>query len=636
MVRLGLIVAACAALAGGAAAAPLEAYGRLPSIEDASISADGSQVAVVVTNGEERRIVVKDLVKNTIPLLATVGQTKVRDLRWAGDKHLILTTSNTSTPMDVIAGKGEWFFASLIDVPAKKLHPLLTDAENAMNVLAGTPIVRMVDGRPVVLLQGVHFVNSQGVTTLFQIDLGRGASHMLDVGQNDTEDFLVGPDGKTVGQVLYDRADGRWTLKAKQGVAWREILARQEPIDPPTVMGMGRSPRTLLIAGGEKDDFDWQEISLDTGKSEPIPSSVDDQGPIHDPATGRLIGLRVLAGDARRYTFFDPEDQRVWNAVVAAFPGDQVTLSSWSNDRRRILVRVDSATVGPAYAVVDLTSRSASWLGSEYEGLKAADIAQVKALHFKAADGLELTGYLTLPNGRDPKGLPLIVFPHGGPASRDTLGFDWWAQAMASRGYAVLQVNFRGSEGFGWDFTKAGFGEWGRKMQTDLSDGVAELAKQGVIDPRRVCIVGGSYGGYAALAGATLQKGVYRCAASFGGVADLRRMVSYSRGRGGKAVQRYWTRYMGAEDMGDPVLAKYSPAQHAAEASAPILLIHGKDDTVVPLEQSRVMADALRSAGKPVELVVQNNADHWLSLGDTRLQMLQSTMAFVEKHNPPR
>jgi len=173
-------------------------------------------------------------------------------------------------------------------------------------------------------------------------------------------------------------------------------------------------------------------------------------------------------------------------------------------------------------------------------------------------------------------------------------------------------------------------------MQTDLSDGVAELARQGVIDPKRVCIVGASYGGYAALAGVTLQQGVYRCAVSFGGVSDLRRMVSYSRNRGGRSVLRYWTRYMGAEDIGDPVLAKYSPAAQAAQASAPVLLIHGKDDTVVPVEQSQVMAEALRRSGKPVELVVQNNADHWLSLGDTRLQMLKSTMAFVERHNPPQ
>jgi dipeptidyl aminopeptidase/acylaminoacyl peptidase len=622
-------------LAGRGGAAPLEAYGKLPSLEIGAVSASGGEVAVVVTNGEERRIVVKDLAKNTTPLLATVGDTKVRELRWAGDDDLILTSSSTQKPMTVIADRAEWFFASEIDVRNKKLHPLLGDAEGSMNVLQGSAVVRTVAGRPLVLLEGVSFVNSRGVLSLFQVDLAHAGTRLVETGLNDTSDFIVGPDGRAVAQTVYDRSSGRWTLRARQGSIWRDVLSRDEPIDPPGVAGLGRTPRSVVLVGQEKDDFHWQEVSLDTGQASDLPSAPA-QGAIHDPATGLLIGLHALVGDDERYTFFNPADERVWNAVVAAYPGDRVRLVSWSNDRREILVRVDSATLGPAYALVDLAARTGSWLGAEYEGLKASDIGPVRPLRFKASDGLELTGYLTLPNGRDPKGLPLIVLPHGGPAARDYPGFDWWAQAMASRGYAVLQVNYRGSDGFGWAFEKAGFGEWGRKMQTDLSDGVAYLASQGVIDPKRVCIVGGSYGGYAALAGATLQKGVYRCAVSFGGVSDLRSLIIYDRNRGGReAATRYWDRFMGAKDVNDPILARYSPLAQAASADIPILLIHGKDDTVVPLSQSTDMAEALRRAGKPVELVVQDNADHWLSLGTTRLEMLKATMAFVEKHNPP-
>jgi dipeptidyl aminopeptidase/acylaminoacyl peptidase len=282
-----------------------------------------------------------------------------------------------------------------------------------------------------------------------------------------------------------------------------------------------------------------------------------------------------------------------------------------------------------------MAARTAKILGNEYLALGPDDISPTRAVRYKAADGFELFGYLTLPRGRALKNLPLVVFAHGGPAARDEPGFDWWVQGMASRGYAVLQVNFRGSSGFGWDYMAAGFGQWGRKMQTDLSDGVRDLAAQGTIDPRRVCIVGASYGGYAALAGATLDTGVYRCAVSFGGVSDLKRMVGYANNRAGRSALRYWTRYMGAQDLGDPVLAKYSPALQAANADIPVLLIHGKDDTVVPLSQSAEMADALKKAGKPVELVVQDHADHWLSLGDTRFQTLQATIAFLEKHNPP-
>jgi dipeptidyl aminopeptidase/acylaminoacyl peptidase len=297
---------------------------------------------------------------------------------------------------------------------------------------------------------------------------------------------------------------------------------------------------------------------------------------------------------------------------------------------------VDSPTEGPAYALVDRATLRANWISIAYDDVKAADISPVQPVSYKAKDGLALTGYLTLPAAKPAKNLPLIVFPHGGPAARDEPAFDWWAQAMASRGYAVLQVNYRGSNGFGWPFLSAGFGEWGRKMQTDLSDGVRYLAAQGTIDPKRVCIVGASYGGYAALAGATLDPGIYRCAVDVSGISDMRRFVVWAKTESDVSSQRYWDRFVGANGPADPRLAAISPAAHAAAADAPILLIHGKDDTVVPFEQSQIMADALKKAGKPYEFVVLNHEDHWLSRGETRLQMLQATMDFVEKNNPPQ
>jgi dipeptidyl aminopeptidase/acylaminoacyl peptidase len=166
---------------------------------------------------------------------------------------------------------------------------------------------------------------------------------------------------------------------------------------------------------------------------------------------------------------------------------------------------------------------------------------------------------------------------------------------------------------------------------------VRYLAAQGAIDPARVCIVGGSYGGYAALAGATLDTGVYRCAVDVSGPAELGKFVAWGASRGGfqgVATERYWDRFMGAQGLADPHLAAISPADQAAKVTIPILIIHGKDDSVVPFEQSQLMADALKQAGKPYDFVVLNHEDHWLSSSDTRLQMLQATMDFLAKNNP--
>jgi dipeptidyl aminopeptidase/acylaminoacyl peptidase len=202
----------------------------------------------------------------------------------------------------------------------------------------------------------------------------------------------------------------------------------------------------------------------------------------------------------------------------------------------------------------------------------------------------------------------------------------------------VLQPQFRGSSDIAKGHVEAGYGQWGRKMQSDLSDGVRALAKKGQIDPARVCIMGASYGGYAALAGAVFDASVYRCAVSLAGPSDLRRMLAYERETMSGAnndVLRYWDRFMGAKSPNDPSLDDLSPALHADKAVIPILLIHGKDDTVVNFDQSAEMLKALKRAGKSAELVTLKGEDHWLSRGETRLQMLTAAVDFLEKHNPP-
>ena len=208
---------------------------------------------------------------------------------------------------------------------------------------------------------------------------------------------------------------------------------------------------------------------------------------------------------------------------------------------------------------------------------------------------------------------------------------------VVSQGYAVFQPNFRGSD-LDRRFREAGYGEWGRKMQSDLSDGVRHLADQGVVDPKRVCIAGRGYGGYAALAGVTVQTGVYRCAISVGGIADLRKFLQWANwkaGGGNTLTERQWDRFLGVTGRGDAALPAISPSQHVSTSTVPVLLIHGRDDTVVPYEQSEVMAKALQHGGRPVEFVTLDKEDHWLSRSPTRLKMLEATVAFLKVNNPP-
>jgi dipeptidyl aminopeptidase/acylaminoacyl peptidase len=646
-VLLALAVAGCSAPAW---TAPLSDYGALPSIESIEISPDGSKLAVAMTTGEQRYIGVKTLPEGQMKTFA-VGDAKVRRIDWVGTNDLVVTTSQTGRIVGLEqARRREYLLGFQLKLATGKVEPLLhgvlsrgatgthfrdknADLGHTLNVLAGPPEVRTIKGTPTLYLPGVSFPDGWGVLTIFEVDLKTGRPDLVELGNRDTEEIVLGVDGQPVAKSDYDDETGRWTLKLRDGGGWITSRTVEAKTEPPFLAGLGRDGKSVVVGEPGPTGLALREVST-AGWGEPMEIK-DADGMIFDPETDQLIGVYALVGDEDRYTFFNPTDQAVWKSVKAAFKGSRVLLESWSHDRKKIVVFVDSPSEGPAYALVDISTKSATWLGGKYQKLMPEDVAPVQAIQFKAKDGTALTGYLTLPTGREASKLPLIVFPHGGPASRDMPGFDWWAQGMASRGYAVLQVNFRGSDGFGWNHLQAGFGEWGRKMQTDLSDGVRVLAEQGKIDPKRVCIVGGSYGGYAALAGATLDPGVYRCAASVAGLSDLRKFVAWSKAQNGVDAQRYWTRFMGAEAARDPGLTQISPAAHAASVDTPILLIHGRDDTVVPLEQSQIMADALKKAGKPHELIVQPGADHWLSRGDTRRQTLEATMAFVEKHNPP-
>ncbi|WP_309646094.1 S9 family peptidase, partial [Phenylobacterium sp.] len=582
---------------------------------------------------EERQVIVRNVATGAAHGMR-VGDIKVRDVRWASPDHLLIVTSATATILNVIAPKSEWRMVGLYNIKTQKMVRLLRDVENGLNVLSGSTSNRTFEGKPVVFAEGVRFDSTgRGRMALFRIELDQGKSKLVHEGFATTRDWLVGTDGQPMAENEYEPKSGQWVLKVRDGKTWRELKAGSSLHEPPYLMGLGRAANSILVAEPQEDGVLVREVGPDGAWGQAVmPAGA---APIRDPADERLIGHVQLFGDDLRYTFFEPRDQSAWKKVVAAYPGESVSLVSWSADRKKLIVLVDSPTEGPAYALVDLTTGRATWIGAQHAGLAKGDLAPVRTLSYKATDGLELSGYLLTPNGRPAKGLPLVVMPHGGPAVRDTRGFDWMAQALASRGYAVLKVNFRGSDGFGRAFKEAGYGQWGRKMQTDLSDGVRHLAAQGVIDPKRVCIVGASYGGYAAVAGAAFDRGVYRCAGSYGGITDLTRMAPWLQSNSRVYGRRQLIRMVGATDPKDPVMAQISPAQHAAQIDIPILLIHGRDDTVVPFEQSRVMAEALTKAGKPVELVSLPGEDHWLSRGDTRLQMLTATVAFLEKHNPP-
>ncbi len=429
-----------------------------------------------------------------------------------------------------------------------------------------------------------------------------------------------------------ERRSGDWSLNVPGARVIASGTSRNGDVG---LVSLGKDGTTAIYSElNERDHLTrWFEVPLDgSGSPTEFIKAEEVDRRFNDRTTGRLLGL-LRTGDNQRPQFFDPQQQAAVNRIYRAFADFQVDLMDWTPDFSRVLVRTSGNGDSGTWYLVDMARMSAAAVGYEHKALGPEFVGAVSTVSYKAGDGLDVSGILTLPPGREVKNLPLVVLPHGGPHAHDTEGFDWWAQAFASRGYAVFQPNFRGSTNRDEAFLRAGFGQWGKAMQTDISDGVAELARQGVVDPARACIVGASYGGYAALAGVTLQQGLYKCAVAVAPVADLGALFSEE---GGASNRSGMLRRSLIEEFGPRQgLAEVSPRHFADRADAPILLIHGKDDTVVPFDQSDDMAHALASAGKPYKLVVMRNEDHWLSRPETRLQMLEEAVGFVEEHNPP-
>jgi len=624
------------------APAPLEAYGATPAIEHIQLSPSGERIARITVAGETRAIAVTSLVTGENLFVADIGVFKVRDLRWIGEGRVLVVTSQTRNIASLGAPRSELFFGQMIDLETQRVVQVLDRTPDVLAVLYGPASVRSTREGDTLFVRGINASNGQ--VNLHRIDLRTGRGRSVAYMDHTTEDYVLDSEGQVIAMARYDELTGRWTLRLPDGRNYREAWAVDAPVDLPAFHGMGRTPRTVVV-GADRPDLAPEadasdvlfEVDVDTGDWSRLPFEHHPDFLVHHPRTRLLIGAGRMKEEGVGYEFLDPLASRRWEAVERAFRDKAPELVSWNDALNRVVVFTDTAESGQ-YQLVDFDRGVADIVGDAYPAIAPGQVGAVRSIHYSAEDGLQIHGYLTLPPGAtEPSGLPLVVLAHGGPASRDVAGFDWWAQALASRGYAVLQANFRGSTGYGRDFLEAGYGEWGRKMQTDLSDGVRWLATEGVIDPERVCIVGASYGGYAAMAGLALDGDVYRCGVSVSGVSDLRRMVNreaqLESTRDSQAI-RYWNRFMGAERLNDRSLDELSPARLAASVDGPLLLIHGKDDTVVPIEQSRIMAEALRRAGKPVEFVELPGEDHWLSRSATRQRMLIETVRFLEANNP--
>jgi dipeptidyl aminopeptidase/acylaminoacyl peptidase len=306
----------------------------------------------------------------------------------------------------------------------------------------------------------------------------------------------------------------------------------------------------------------------------------------------------------------------------------RIWIESLNRDRTRMLVRAGSADMPGLLYFYDVNDGVLRKIAYINDRIGTKHLAPVKVVSYKARDGLAIEAILTLPEGREPKNLPFILMPHGGPWAQDTLSYDYWAQFLANRGYAVLQPNFRGSTGYGTAFLRKSDGQLGLSMQDDVTDGVNWAVAQGLADPQRPCIVGASYGGYAAMWGISKDPNLYRCAISIAGVSDVKQEIR------GFYTSLYQNKYTSDWKRLSANFDAVSPINATAAITAPLLLIHGKKDVTVDYASSTRMYDRMRSNHKTVELVTLPMADHYFSRQEDRATLLRAMETFLAKYNP--
>lgn len=589
-----------------------------PAIEEPELSPDGS--AIVARIGPEGRLALYDALRPDLGA-RTIALPSGERLEWyfwlAPGRLLASLTRDGDAPL-----------TRLVEIaPA---NGRITQLGRARVAGMGDELVHVDRKAGFLLLKSRD--HRHGTPAMWRIDLATGASTRIVAAQPHVRDWLVDGAGVVragMGEkgdksfLVYRRGEGERFGKASSAPTGTDPeVAQFAPVqgsDQGYALAEAPSGRIALYG------YDFRKGKLGALVYENDKADLDgfELGPGGKPA-----GV-AYTDDRDRTLWFDGAARARQAAVDAALPGRSNRVISSSDDRSRMLVYSASASDPGAYYLFE--KGQARRFAAVNPALDGKPLSAVTTVAYAARDGLKIQGYLTLPAGRDAKDLPLIVMPHGGPFARDSWDYDPWVQYLAGKGYAVLQPNYRGSTGFGRDMVARGDGQWGRGMQDDVDDGVAWLADRGTIDPKRVCIMGASYGGYAAMWAAARDNRTYRCAISYAGISDVRAQLDFDHQTFEERAFRAWRQRIQGKAAS---LEALSPVTYASGLAMPILIAHGTADQTVPADQSERMHDALTRLGKPHEFVEYQGEDHTMRDPANEADFLSRVGQFLDAHNP--
>jgi dipeptidyl aminopeptidase/acylaminoacyl peptidase len=596
---------------------PLQDFFRNPTETAHQLSPSGEYLAFLKPWETRLNIHVRKMGETEVSRVTEVRERDIAGYLWVSDDRLVYTLDQ---------GGDENFHLYGIDRDGSALRDLTPYEETRAGV-----VDELRDDPDHILVQ--HNRRDQRMFDVFRVQVHTGEEELVVENPGNITSFLADHEGRVRAAVTADGVQTSLLFRETEEEPFRTLLTLdfRQTLNPLLftydnqklycASNLGRDKTAIVVF----DPVTTNEVEVIYEHPQ-----VDVGSVLRSDQRKRITGVAFTAA-RRAYHFLDDERAAIQDFLEARLPGVEVTLAGHNRAEDRFLVRTFSDKSRGAWHYYDHRDQTLSHLADVSPWLPEQQLSDIKPIVYQSRDGLLIHGYLTLPKGVAPQNLPTVILPHGGPWARDTWGFDPVLQFLANRGYAVLQMNFRGSTGFGRTFWEMSFKQWGRAMQDDVTDGVRWLIREGIADPERVGIFGGSYGGYVVLAGLAFTPDLYACGVSYVGVANLFTLL--------ESIPPYWEpmRRMLYEMMGDPeeeaeLVREVSPVFHVDRMQAPLLIAQGARDPRVKKAEADQIVEGLRARGIHVPYLVKENEGHGFRNEENRFEVYRALEQFFARH----
>jgi dipeptidyl aminopeptidase/acylaminoacyl peptidase len=615
------IISPCRANDGVPPEIPVRDFFRNPEITGFQLSPSGEQLAFLKPVDSRLNVFVQPTTGGEAKEITRVKDRDIGGFFWKGDHYILYLKDN---------GGDENFHLYVAHSDGSEERDLTPfDGVKA-------EMIDDLEDIPNEVIVGLNKRNKE-IFDAYRLNVETGNLEMIAENPGDISSWVTDHDGKIRAAVTTDGVNTSLLYRKTEQDPFKTVITTnfKESFSPQFFTFDNKNLYGVSNIGRDKSAV--VEFDLDSGKEiKTIFEQPDvDVSGLSYSRKRKVITSAVYTTWKNERTFFDAQSENLFKTLEQKLPGYDIYFVSANKEEDTFIVRTITDRSLGAFYLYDSKSGDLKKLADRAPWLKEDQLAEMKPIEYKSRDGLTIHGYLTLPKGRPATNLPVVVNPHGGPWARDEWGFNPEVQFLANRGFAVLQVNFRSSTGYGRKFLEVGFRQWGLSMQDDITDGVKWLIDQGIADPKRVAIYGGSYGGYAVLAGLTKEPDLYAAGVDYVGVSNLFTFM--------KTVPPYWKPFleMMYEMVGNPekdkqLFEENSPALHADRIKAPLFVAQGAKDPRVNINESNQIVEALRKRGVEVEYMVKENEGHGFHNEENRFAFYEAMEKFLAKHLSPQ